>query len=474
MKTIDELFDNAIAHWREKRCIGSCIIPLPLNDKCIILGILQRIYSRAPNAQVLILVGSFQERIEIIEFLTQQEDEENNNEFKRLIDNKILRLLTIDYLERNGTSISPYVALVYHCANIGKHLEELLIRARFKLVILNRLMSSPEDMNKLYALCPLLDDFKQNELDELRTSTPVEEKWIGIDIPEDSEDAKLLAYYNEYIITSIRIFGSLDNVQQARVGNMALNISANQICYQIAYDNGWNEHLDMSIDLNVQLDELYNPSNLHDRASKTYEVIRNRSQLLSDYEGKLGEVLKIVEENKNDRILIINKRGEFANRITEYINQLSEEPICGNYHDRIEPIPAIDLDGNPVFFKSGEQKGKRRLMCSQAQKTRNEHLFKIGKLRVLCTNSAPDKDLNIKVDTIIITSPLCEDIKSYMYRLANVYYPNGKIKLYSIYVKNSIEQSRLQNKSLANNHKIVNKSENLVISENNSYFVLVD
>ena len=83
-------------------------------------------------------------------------------------------------------------------------------------------------------------------------------------------------------------------------------------------------------------------------------------------------------------------------------------------------------------------------------------------------------NLNIKVDTIIITSPLCDDIKSYMYRLANVYYPNGKIKLYSIYVKNSIEQSRLQNKSLANNHKIVNKSENLVISENNSYFVLVD
>lgn len=474
MKTINELLDNAIAHWRDKRCVGSCIIPPPLNDKCIILGVLERIYSRSPDAHVLILTATFQERMDVIEFLTQQENEENNAEFKRLIDNKILRLLTIDYIERNGSSMTPYVAIVYHCANIGKHLKELLIRAKFKLVVLNKLMTSSEDMNTLYSLCPLLDDFKQNELDELRTSTPVEERWIGIDIPEDTETAKLLAYYNEYIITSIRIFGSLDNVQQARVGNTVLNISANQICYQIAYDNGWNEHLDMSIDLNVQLDELYNPSNLHERASQTYEIIRNRSQLLSDYEGKLDAILKIVEENKDDKILIINKRGEFANKITDYINQLSEEPICGNYHDKIEPIPAVDLDGNPVFFKSGEQKGKRKQMCYQAQKTRNEYLFNINKLRVLCTNGAPDKDLNIKVDTIIITSPLCEDIKSYMYRLGNVYYPKGKIKLYSIYVKNSIEQSRLQNKPVANNHKIVNKCENLVVSENNSDFVLVD
>lgn len=474
MKSVDELFDNAIGHWRDKRCVGSCIIPPPLNDKCIILGVLQRIYTRSPDAHVTIFLGNFKDRIEIIEFLTQQENEENNEEFKQLINNKVLRLLTIDYIERNGSFMTPYVTIVYHCDSIGKHLEEILIRSRFKLVVLSKLMSSVEDMNKLYNLCPLIDDFKQNELDELRTSTPVEERWIGIDIPEDTEASKLLAYYNEYIITSIRIFGSLDNVQQARVGNTVLNISANQICYQIAYDNGWNENLDMSIQINVQLDELYNPNSLHDRASQTYEIIRNRSQFLSDYEGKLEEIFKIVEENKDKKILIISKRGEFANKITEYINTLTDEPICGGYHDRLDPIPAIDLDGYPVYYKSGAQKGKRKQMCAQAQKTRNEHLFNIGKLNVLCTNGAPDKELNIDVDVIIITSPLCEDIKSYMYRLSNVRYPSGKIKLYSIYIKNSIEQTRLQNKPLANNHQIINKCESLVVNENNSDFILVD
>ena len=83
--------------------------------------------------------------------------------------------------------------------------------------------------------------------------------------------------------------------------------------------------------------------NLKERASKTYEIIRNRSQLLSDYDGKLDAILKIIEDNPGKKILIINKRGDFATRVTEYINCCSMSPICGNYHDRVEPIPAIAL-----------------------------------------------------------------------------------------------------------------------------------
>lgn len=472
--TISELFNIAIESWRTNRCNGTCIISSIINDKYIVLDALLRIYVKTPNANILIITSNFQERIELIEFLTHQEDEENNVEFKRLIDDKILRIFTVDYVERNGVNMTPYVTIVYHSDKLGKHLEELLIRTKFKLVVLNKRMTDVNDMNKLYSICPLLDAFKQNDLDELRVSTPVEDSWIGVDIPEDSEEYKLLEYYNDYIITSIRIFGSFDNIQQARVGNTLLNISANQICHQIAYENGWSEHLDMSVTLNVQLDELYNPSNLHERASQTYEIVRNRSKLLSDYEGKLNVILNIIEEHKDEKILIINKRGDFANIITDYLNSLSETTICGNYHDKIEPVPAVDLNGNPIYYKSGVQKGKRKQMCSQAQKTRNVQLFNEGKINILAANAAPDKDLNINVDVVIITSPLCDDIKSYMYRLGKVYYNNNVIKLYSLFVKNSIEQTKLQNKPLANNHTIIHKHENLENNENNYDFVLVD
>lgn len=474
MKNIDEIYEDAIIHWRDNKGIGTALIPHPLNDKYLVLGILQRIHTRSPACNTLIITTNFQERIDLIEFITHQEDEENNEEFKKYISDKNIKIFTADYIDRSGIFFVPFVCILYHCDKVYDKVIYVLSQSKFKLVVLNKIIPSSEDMNKIYSVSPLLNDFKQNELDELRTNTPVEEIWVDVSIPENSETFKLLKYYDEYVATSISIFGSFDIIQQARLGNNQLNISANQICNQIAYENGWNEHLDMSVEINVQLDELYNPGSIRDRASKTYEIIRNRSQLLSDYDKKLDAILKIVEENKNSNILIINKRGEFASKVTDFINNMSETPICGNYHDKVEPIPAIDEQGNPLFYKSGNSKGKRRYMCAQAQKTRNEYDFNRRKLRVLSTNSAPDKQLSIGVDIIIITSPQCEDIKSYIYRLSNVYYPKRKLKLYSIYVKNSLEQTKLQNKPTTNNHVIINRCENNVISENKSDFIIVD
>lgn len=475
MKTAGELFEDAILHWRDNNGIGTAIIPKPLNDKIMILGILQRIYNSNPFASVLIITQTFSERIEIIEFLTQQPNsEENNKQFKDLIEQKCLKIFSNNLIKNYKTNIIPLVSIVYHCDDIFDELFAVLSKTKFKLVILDKIMQKSEDMNKLYSICPLLNDFKQNEIDEIRTTTPVEDMWIGITIPEDSETYKLLNYYNEYITTSLNIFGSFDIMQQANIGNTQLNISANQICANIAQENGWNEHLDMSVEINVQLDELYNPASIKERASQTYEIIRNRAQLLSDYEGKLVEILKIVKEHKDEKILIINKRGEFANKVTDYINEYSDTIICGNYHDKVEPIPTVDKYGNPVLYKSGPNKGKLRYMAAKAQKTYNEQLFNIGKLNVLSTTSAPDKTLSINVDIIIITSPQCESIKNYMYRLSNVYYNNNELKLYNIYIKNSLEETKLQNKELAKTHQIVNKCENNVISENNSDFVIVD
>lgn len=473
MKTINDLFEDAITHWKDNKCVGSAIIPTILNDKIMVLGILQRIYNRSPTADVLIITHTFNERMDLIEFLTQQEDKDNNEEFKNLIDSKTLKIFSIELILK-GYNKLPFVCIVYHPDTLCNQVENILSKTKFKLVILNKLLANSDEMAKLYSHCPLLPDFKQNEIDELRTSTPVEDTWIAVDIPDNSEDKKLLDYYNEYISVSIGIFGSFDLIKQAREGNTQFNISAAQVCTKIAYENGWNEHLDMNIEYNVQIDNLYSPANIRDRATQTYEIIRNRAQLLSDYQGKLDEVLSIVNEHKEAKILIISKRGEFASKITDYINNMSETIICGNYHDKVDNVPAVDVWGDPVYYKSGPHKGERRYMGAKAQKTTNEHLFNIGKLRVLSTNAAPDKSLNIDVDVVIITSPQCEDIKSYMYRLSNVRYSGNTIKLYSIFVNNSLEKQKLMSKPLSELHKIVNKCENSVVVENNSDFVVVD
>ena len=475
MKTFGELFEDAMNHWRNNKGVGTALILPPLDDKILVLGILQRVCNKSPTAKIIICVNSFNERIAIIDYLVNQKGEdENNAEFKKLIKDGNIKILTNDFISKSSYTSRPLLSIVYRPTSIDEGIKTLLENSKFKLVVMNKLLVNNEDSVLLYKLCPLLDDFKQNEINAIRISSPVEEIRLSVAIPEDTEDGELLKRYNEYVSTSLAIFGSLDVMNQARIGNTKLNISAAQICAQIAQENGWNEHLDMSTEFNVQIDELYNPGRLKDRASDTYDVMRKRSNLLSDYDGKLEIIYNIVRDNPNKKILIINKRGEFASKVTDYLNNLSETIICGNYHDKVSPIPAVDVYGNPLYYKSGTRKGERRMMADKAQRTVTEAAFNRGDIRVLSTSNSPDKTLCVDVDVIIITSPQCEELKSYIYRLDGLRFRDNVIHLYNIYCKNSIEEKLLDNQTTLSNHKVLNAEEKVVIEQDNSDFIVVD
>lgn len=470
-----ELFENAIMAWRENKAVGTALISHPLNDLVMVLGILQRLYNANPGRTVLIVTEVYSDRQKIIDFITNQEDEENNKEFKKLIEERYIKILTKNYIDKNNLDFKFSVIIFYHVDNISENSQSYknLISAKWKLVIWNKLPTDNNVTKLIYNASPLLPCFEQAQLDEIRVSTPIEETLIDVSIPEDSEDYKVLQYYNDYITTSLNVFGSFEIMQQCRVGNVALNISAAQICDQIARENGWNEHLDMSDQMSFQIDELYNPGNLKERASETYNKIRLRGQLVSDYKGKLDAILELVQKNRDKKILIISKRGQFASKVTNYINEMVGDIICGDYHDCVEPVIARDDKGNVLRFKSGAKKGEIRYMGDKAQRTLNEKLFNQNKLSILSTSNAPDKSLYALFDVVIITSTLCEPIETFLYRLSNVYF-NNKIILYTIYVKNSIEETRLNNKPLSETHTIVNNCENEIKTDNYSDFVIVD
>ena len=466
--TADEIFEEAALCWRNNHGVGTALVPAPLNCKVLLYKILIKVYNKNPVFTVII-VDNLTQRTEIIEFLTHQ-DEENDAEFKKLIDNKTIRIFTKQFMITGGWSTAANLCILYQPEDYELGIQLYFNRCHYRLAILNKLLKAPN----LYKNNQILECFKQNEIDEIRVNSPVEEMWVGVTIPEDSESWKLYNYYCKYIETSINIFGSFDMMQQARLGNDKLNISSASICAQIAQENGWNEHLDMSFEFNQRLDELYNPNNLRDRASKTYEIIRNRNNLLSDYEGKLEKVLELVKRYSRNKILIISKRGEFSSKITDYLNDNSEYDICGNYHNKVDDIPAVDEYGNPIFIKSGKEKGKRKSMGYKAQMTLNERKFNLDKIYCLSLSNSPDKSLTVNFDTVIITSPLCEDIKSYLYRLTNINLVSDKIKLFSIFCKNTIEQQKLLNKSISETHLIVNKDEILNMDENNNDFICID
>lgn len=472
--TADEIFENAALNWRDNKGVGTAFVPAPLNDKVLLYQILSRLYVKSSNATTVIVVNEFKDRKDIIEFLTHTESEENDSEFKTLIDNKYIRVLTIDFITKTHWYIFANLCVWYKPNEYNTKVASYANMCKFRLVILTKLFSNNNDSTALYKFAPLLDCFKQAEIDALRVSSPVEETLIDVVIPEDTETYRLYKYYCKYIETSLNIFGSFDVMQQARIGNTVLNISSATICAQIAQENGWNEHLDMSFEYNRQIDELYNPNNLRDRATQTYEIIRNRTNLLANYEGKLEKVLELVKEHSRSKILIISKRGEFANKVTEFLNNNSETDICGNYHNKVDNIDAVNIHGRPVYFKTGAEKGKRKSMGARAQMSLNEDKFNLDMINCLSLSNAPDKSLCVEVDVIIITSPLCEDIESYLYRLSNIRIRNGKIKLFSIFCRNTIEQQKLFNKPITETHIIVNKSEFNADDGNKFDFIIAD
>lgn len=472
--TIDELFLNAVESWRKNNGVGSMLCPAPLDNRIPILLILQRIYNRSPNCSTVIIVENFKERLNLMDFLTNQEDENNNSEFKALFDNKNIRIITRNFLLSGSWKSFAFLGIIYNPENFDLGLRMWISGCKFKLVILNKILDNQEDRVSLSRICPTLDEFKQKEIDELRTTRPVEEMWIGVDIPSDSEDYKLLEYYNKEITTTLNVFDTLDNIKYAHFGNSITNESAIQFCTKIALENGWNNNLDMSSEYNQMIDDIYNPNNLNERAKKFYENVRFRSRILTDNNIKLDKIYEICKKHEKEKILIINKRGEFAAKVTDYLNNMFDTIVCGNYHNKVENIIFKNSDGTPVLIKSGINKGKPRELGYQAQMTLNQSKFNSGELNILSTSNTPDKNLNIDVDVVIITSPLCEDIKSYLYRLSKINYRGDTIKLYTLFCKSTVEHKQLLEKEISSNHIIVNKDENIDIFENNFDLVIAD
>ena len=469
---LGELFIKAIEEWRIKRGIGTAIVPNGINDKVLILGMLQRVYNNKNFGRTFIITSNFNERSQLVDFLTHQDEEENNKEFKDLISKKTIKIVSKNLVEDNLFTLNGIFSLVilYHVEDITNIICEALNKGKFKLVIVNKLIVD-EDRSKLYKICPLLETFKEDEVRSIRLSTPVEE--MLVDVQLNSKDKETLKQHNDYITTSVNIFGDLKMLDKARIGDKDNNVSAEEVCRRVAISNGWSENLDMSIEYNRQIDFLFNPISLSDRAKLTYDIIRARTELLASNESKLQAIYEIVKEHSNKKILIINKKANFATQVRDYLNKGFDKQVCECFHDQLDSIELKDINGNFVTYKSGAKAGMIKMAGAQLQCTMNMSSFNNNRINVLSVGNAPDKKLAIDVDIVIITSPLCNDIESYIYRLDKVNF-NSPIKLFTLYISNTLEQRHLQERRLPVSHILLNNIKNIAAYDKINDVIVVD
>lgn len=469
--TEQELHEKSVYQWRMNKGIGTFIIPAPLDVLRPLLMILPAMYNKSPTMETNIVVADFADKDKIKDYLLHKSEAVHSNVYSRLITDGFIKIMTVSEATDRFTYLNPNLVVIYNPKECLYCYVGLLDKAKFKLILSSiPLIGGLEQLNNLV---PRVGSYNQASIDEIRSSRPVKEVLVPLVVDESSNLKKKLDYYNKEISTAIAIFGDFDTIKMARLGNSSTNSSAMAVCYNIARQNGWNENLDMTNQFNIDIDELYSPNALKERASGIYEIIRSRSLALASSDEKLSYILKIVEDNVDKNILIINKHGDFANEVTKYINDSTHYNSCYNYHDKVENIPAIDDNGNEVLIKSGVNKGKPKMLGVKSQKNLAQKLMNKGAIHVLSTNAAPDKDLAVNIDVVVITSPLCDTVETYLYRLSKVEFAK-EIQLYTLYYKGSLEEKKLDERIIPPTHVILNKAEIEVKSDNNYDYCIVD
>ena len=436
-------------------CFSKSIIPE------IIYNIVTRFHAKNKDYGIFIAVDKYETRSNIYKYLKEKELDLDND--------YNIKILSVDYIKlKYQYSFNLVITVGLNQEfDIIKH---LYITAKFMLCILTKNIMDNNFINSVRNILPTIANVDlDTALRKDNIYSPVEEHRYGVEL--NNEDKELYNKYNEYIDSSIKILGSLDNIEKCKYGDVKLNISNTEFRYNLAIENGWRSDLDTSIPYMRQIDDNYNPNVLYERACNFYNIAKQRRDLVTDNIAKLEIIKNICENNKDKQILIISKRGEFAAEITKYINKHLGN-ICGDYHDCIDDAIAIDNFGCPILIKSGENKGKPKIIRSQAQSTLNEQRFNDGSINILSIKNSSSTKLKIACDLVILTTPLMDNIIDIKTRFANIKF-NGEItNVYKIYCINTIEYDTMAKENILPMIKVMDETENFVEYDENNNTVI--
>lgn len=451
MSNYEKYKDEIAFNWRKFNGRSGAFIIKPINQVPIILYIIQLFLQKDNNRKILIITENYIE----------------SNKYREAIINLSLH--------DNVTIISKA-----YIKQIAKVRYDLIITLNiFDKIVLNKAIN--QDISKYYLCVFDRKDVLSKECDYVRSIMPfvrtsisadtIVEEYIYSPVKETLVKSYLinedLEEYNKAdaeIKQSLKIFESLEVADKCRVGDRIKNIGYETYCYNLAKENGWNEYLDTKSDFGEQIDSIYNPNGIHEKACNLYNMIRLRKDIVTKNKNKLAEIYDIIAKNQNKNILIISTTGEFAYDITVGLKD-SYNIVCGNYHDAIPNKVEVDKNGNKILYKSGANKGQPKVISYQRQSTINEQKFNDGEINILSIKAASNTKLSIKVDVVIFTSPFVPNIKDIKRRFKNITFLSYPLCLYTIYTDNTTESKQVNKYSSTINHEIVRSDENIYVAE---------
>lgn len=468
MTNKEKYIGQVLNGFQEKRgkasvyCFSKEIIPE------LVYNIINRFTNKYKGKSIFIAVDGFATRSTIMKYLS-----DNNISVDKGYNIKVLsRNYIASYYSYNYDLILT-IGLNGNDTEDIENIEKMNKTSKFMLTILTANIMDNNFITKVRSILP--DIVTINPVKGVKSAniySPVKEMRYGVEL--NAKVREIYDKYTEFINTTITIFGSLENIDKCRIGDITNNISANKFRYDFAKENGWNEQLNTNIDFMKQIDDLYNPNALEDRANTFYNITKLRRDIVSDTIDKLETIKNICENNKDKRILILSKRGEFAHTIAEYINTTTTDIKCGEYHDCIPETTLNDVNGNIIFYKSGTKKGTPRIFGAQYLSNFYETQFNQGIIKCLSAKFASNEKLKIACDIVILTTSLYNNIIDVKSRFTDIDFIDIPTKVYLVYANNTIEQEKLNKAKPIRNVKIINMTENNFIGydENSGDIIL--
>jgi hypothetical protein len=220
------------------------------------------------------------------------------------------------------------------------------------------------------------------------------ERRYGINLSDD--DMADYKQYSDYITQTYAIFGGQYQMQAAYRGDYKKNISAEQVCADIAKSNGWLPQMDMTLESNKILDEQFSPYSLKERVAMTYKYSAARAKLCSESLFKINRIYELIKEHTGKRIMILSTTGAFADTVYNGVNIIAGKTICLPFHNDI-----------PTTTKGKTAKGTpKKYGCVAASK---DNLAEYHSRRVAALSAKGGsifKEIPFMADVVIITSPL--------------------------------------------------------------------
>lgn len=456
MNNENKYIKEVMSGFQKNRGRGSAYCYPPTDFASVVYSVVHSFNTKHPKSSILIVVDAYLTRKKIQDRLIAKGcDLENDYRIK---------ILSVDYIKTKYRYNNALVITVGVNDNIDI-IEHLANECKFMLCLITKNVMDTDFITRVRNLIPPIDiSVSAVAIKQDNINSPVEEYRIGVALTDDDE--LLYRKHSDYISTSISVFGDLDAITKCRLGDDRLNISAAEYRDSVARNNGWSTSLDTSIEFHKQIDDNYNPNILLERANNFYNITHARRSLCTDNVSKLDAILNICHDNKDKKILVVSRRGEYCHKIANHINNNSRYH-CLEYHDDIEDTMIIDDDtGEYIKYKSGANAGKPKVFKAKAVSTLHLRAFNDSRGNILSMKFASDTKLKTAIDVVIFTSPLLDDVIAFKQRYNDIVFNTVPNKIYTIYCYNTIEQDSLYKRQNNRIITVIDENEdNLFVGE---------